>query len=142
MTVTSLPETTPHPELSLIIPAYNEAGRFGPHIPGILDYLRTHYPAFELLVVDDGSADQTAAVVQAAFAAEPRARLISYQLGPQAVSRVIQQAIETPRPKARYLAGISFSGRLVIGLRDFLWDPVVRQMFKIAPAKILIVEKT
>src|SRR5512137_25048 len=79
MTVTSLPEITPHPELSVIIPAYNEAGRFGPHIPGILDYLRAHYPAFELLVVDDGSADQTAAVVQAAFAAEPRARLISYQ---------------------------------------------------------------
>ncbi len=79
MTVTSLPETTPHPELSVIIPAYNEAGRFGPHIPGILDYLRAHYPAFELLVVDDGSADQTAAVVQAAFAAEPRARVISYR---------------------------------------------------------------
>jgi len=79
MTVTSFPETTPHPELSVIIPAYNEAGRFGPHIPGILDYLRAHYPAFELLVVDDGSADQTAAVVRAAFAAEPRARVISYQ---------------------------------------------------------------
>ena len=52
---------------------------------------------------------------------------------PEAVSRVIQQAIEAPRPKARYIAGFSFSGRLVIGLRDFLWEPVVRQMFRIAP---------
>jgi dolichyl-phosphate beta-glucosyltransferase len=67
------------PDLSVIIPAYNEAGRFGPHIPAILAYLGARYPAFELLVVDDGSTDQTAAVVQAAIAAEPRAHLISYQ---------------------------------------------------------------
>jgi len=52
--------------------------------------------------------------------------------GPEVVSRVIQQATETPRPKARYLAGIAFSGRLVIGLRDMVWDRVVRQMFKVA----------
>jgi len=53
--------------------------------------------------------------------------------GPEAVSRVIQQAIEAPRPKARYLAGIPFSGRLVIFLRDYVWDQVVRQMFRMSP---------
>jgi len=53
--------------------------------------------------------------------------------GPEAVSRVIQQAIEAPRPKARYLAGIPFSGRLVISLRDLVWEPVVRQMFRLSP---------
>ncbi len=68
-----------HPELSIIIPAYNEAERFGPHIPAILAYLNARYPAFELLVVDDGSTDRTAAVVRAALADEGRARLISYQ---------------------------------------------------------------
>ena len=67
------------PELTIIIPAYNEAERFGPHIPAILAYLDAGYPAFELLVVDDGSTDRTAAVVQAALAGEARARLISYQ---------------------------------------------------------------
>ena len=56
--------------------------------------------------------------------------------GPEVVSKVIQLAIETRRPKARYLTGIAFSARLVIGLRDFVWDRVVRQMFKIAsPAR-------
>jgi short-subunit dehydrogenase len=51
--------------------------------------------------------------------------------GPEAVSKVIQQAIETSRPKARYLAGFPISGRLVLLLGDTVWDLVVRQMFKI-----------
>lgn len=66
------------PALSVIIPVYNEAARFGPHIQSVLAYLRTHYPAFELLIVDDGSTDATTAVVAAAIDGEARARLISY----------------------------------------------------------------
>lgn len=46
--------------------------------------------------------------------------------GPDAVSKVIQQAMESPKPKARYLAGVGFSVRLAIFLRDFAWDSVVR----------------
>jgi NAD(P)-dependent dehydrogenase (short-subunit alcohol dehydrogenase family) len=52
--------------------------------------------------------------------------------GPDAVSRVIQQAIETPRPKARYVAGFTLAGKLVMFLGHSAWDLVVRQMFKIA----------
>jgi NAD(P)-dependent dehydrogenase (short-subunit alcohol dehydrogenase family) len=51
--------------------------------------------------------------------------------GPEVVSRVIQRAIEDPRPKARYLAGVGFSGWLVMHLGDSAWDLVVRQMFNI-----------
>ena len=51
--------------------------------------------------------------------------------GPGVVSRVIQQAIESPRPKARYLAAVPFSGRLVLRLRDSVWDLILRNMFKI-----------
>jgi len=65
--------------LSVIIPAYNEAQRLPPHASGLLAYLRAHYPAFELIVVDDGSRDDTATVVRAALAGEPRARLLAYQ---------------------------------------------------------------
>jgi NAD(P)-dependent dehydrogenase (short-subunit alcohol dehydrogenase family) len=50
--------------------------------------------------------------------------------GPDVVSRVVQQAMETSHPKARYLAGFPLSGRLVIHLGDTVWDPVVKQMFK------------
>jgi dolichyl-phosphate beta-glucosyltransferase len=65
--------------LSVIIPAYNEARRLPPHVASVLAYLRAHYPAFELIVVDDGSRDDTAQAVRAALAGEPRARLVAYQ---------------------------------------------------------------
>jgi len=69
----------PGAALSVIIPAYNEARRLPPHLGGVLAYLRGHYPDFELIVVDDGSRDETAAAVQTALAGEPRARLLAYQ---------------------------------------------------------------
>ena len=54
--------------------------------------------------------------------------------GPDVVSKVIQQALEASKPKARYLAGVPFSSRLVLHLGDSVWDFVLRRMFKITPA--------
>jgi NAD(P)-dependent dehydrogenase (short-subunit alcohol dehydrogenase family) len=51
--------------------------------------------------------------------------------GPEVVSRVIQQTLEVPNPKPRYLAGVDFSGTLAIALRDFLWDTVLKSMFMV-----------
>ncbi|MGH2522500.1 MAG: dolichyl-phosphate beta-glucosyltransferase [Anaerolineales bacterium] len=65
--------------LSVIIPAYDEQERLAPHLDHVLAYLREHYPAFELIVVDDGSRDRTAQVVTTALQGESRAQLISYQ---------------------------------------------------------------
>jgi dolichyl-phosphate beta-glucosyltransferase len=56
-------------DISLVIPAYNEAGRIGPGLRKAVDYLRRRGLAYELLVVDDGSADATVAVAEG-FAAE------------------------------------------------------------------------
>jgi NAD(P)-dependent dehydrogenase (short-subunit alcohol dehydrogenase family) len=55
--------------------------------------------------------------------------------GPEVVSKVVLRALESSNPKARYLAGIAFPGSLVLLLRDFVWDSVVRQMFRLAPAR-------
>jgi NAD(P)-dependent dehydrogenase (short-subunit alcohol dehydrogenase family) len=51
--------------------------------------------------------------------------------GPEEVSKVIQQALESSRPKARYLAGVPFSTRLVLHLGDSIWNFVVKRMYKI-----------
>jgi dolichyl-phosphate beta-glucosyltransferase len=67
------------PDLSVIVPAYNEAGRISPSLTRILDYLRAQTYTWELLVVDDGSRDQTVAIVGELLDGLPQARLISYQ---------------------------------------------------------------
>lgn len=55
-------------ELSVVVPAYNEAGRLAPGLRRAAQYLRARGLSFEVLVVDDGSADDTAAVAETAGA--------------------------------------------------------------------------
>ena len=67
------------PALSVVIPAFNEGSRLAPTLQAVLQYLKRTESSWELLVVDDGSRDDTAAVATAALAGEPAARVISYQ---------------------------------------------------------------
>lgn len=53
------------PKLSLIIPAYNEAGRIEKTLRHTLRYLDDQDYDSELIVVDDGSTDATAGVIRA-----------------------------------------------------------------------------
>jgi len=57
--------------LSIIIPAFNEAGRIGKTLKETFEYLASRGPDSELIVVDDGSTDGTAGVVQRVFALAP-----------------------------------------------------------------------
>jgi dolichyl-phosphate beta-glucosyltransferase len=64
--------------LSIVIPAFNEAARLGASLRAILDYLSKNVAGTELIVVDDGSTDDTAAVAERSLADPPglSARLI------------------------------------------------------------------
>jgi glycosyltransferase involved in cell wall biosynthesis len=62
-----------NPALSIIVPAYNEAARLGQSLHTILEYLSGYQGGAELIVVDDGSADETARVAEAALACAARA---------------------------------------------------------------------
>lgn len=67
-------------QLSVVIPAYNEAGRIGGSLQRVRDYLRSRYGAggFEMIVVDDGSRDSTVAVVEEFMAHALELRLIRF----------------------------------------------------------------
>jgi dolichyl-phosphate beta-glucosyltransferase len=66
------------PALSVVIPAYNEEARLGGTLQATLAYLDAHAPSFELIVVDDGSTDKTAKIVEAVQATRPEVKLLSY----------------------------------------------------------------
>ncbi len=67
--------------LSVVIPAYNEAARLGNTLRAVVDYLRQNSPDAEVIVVDDGSSDQTADLARECFAdaASLRTSVISYK---------------------------------------------------------------
>ena len=67
--------------LSIIIPAYNEAARLGKTLRAVVDYLRENSPQAEVIVVDDGSSDQTAELAREAFqdSGGLRTSVISYK---------------------------------------------------------------
>jgi dolichyl-phosphate beta-glucosyltransferase len=67
----------PIPELSIVIPAYNEESRIVPTLQQIYDFVGSVLGDFEVIVVDDGSTDRTAELVLAFASDHPRTRLIS-----------------------------------------------------------------
>ncbi len=54
----------------------------------------------------------------------------AHEPGPEVVSRVVQQAMETGNPKARYVVAVPFANRLIILLGDGIRDFLLKQMFK------------
>lgn len=62
-------------EISIVIPAYNEEARIGATISSILTYMVLKQHTFEIIVVDDGSTDQTPFLVNDFH--DGRIRLIS-----------------------------------------------------------------
>lgn len=64
------------PDLSVVVPAFNESSRLGRSIDAIARYLDSCAPEAEIVVVDDGSQDGTAALARELLA-DRRARVLS-----------------------------------------------------------------
>ena len=69
------------PTVSVVIAAYNEEKVITRTIEALLD---GNYPHLEVIVVDDGSKDDTGGIVERTFACEPRVRLIRKENGGKA----------------------------------------------------------
>jgi dolichyl-phosphate beta-glucosyltransferase len=68
--------TTLRPDLSIIIPAYNEELRITPTLDNLHAFLAAGDRSYELVVVDDGSSDGTAALVEQLALRIPHLRVI------------------------------------------------------------------
>jgi len=72
------PETGPQPDLSIVIPAYNEQWRLPTTLIDVIDLMDTKGLIYEVIVVDDGSSDDTCEMVRKFEKIRPQLRLISY----------------------------------------------------------------
>jgi glycosyltransferase involved in cell wall biosynthesis len=69
------------PRLSIVVPAFNEAARIELSLRKIIDYLRDLREQSEVIVVDDGSKDETATVAESVARESPdiTTRVIRYE---------------------------------------------------------------
>ncbi len=69
------------PDLTVVIPAYNEAERIVPTIGAVAAHVSLHHPRWELVVADDGSTDVTVSRVEALGLVNARVSSIGRNLG-------------------------------------------------------------
>jgi len=65
------------PFLSIVIPAYNEEGRIGKTLTKLQEYVADQNRSHEIIVVDDGSQDDTVVLVQKVAAGQNSFRLLN-----------------------------------------------------------------
>jgi dolichol-phosphate mannosyltransferase len=85
------------PAISLVIPAFNEAAVITRAITEAETALALHFKQFEVLVVDDGSSDATAAEVRRVLPNSPHTRLLQHE-----VNRGYGAALRTGFEAARF----------------------------------------
>ena len=72
----ALPDVNVSPQYSIIIPAYNESARILGALHAVVDDVHTRNWTTEILIVNDGSQDDTALIVQDFAATAPEVRLL------------------------------------------------------------------
>lgn len=89
-------QQTPTPQISIILPTFNEAGNIGPLIDRTLAALGHTPGGVEVVVVDDNSPDGTWRLVAQRAQADPRVRLI-HRTGESGLTSAIQRGIREAR---------------------------------------------
>jgi glycosyltransferase involved in cell wall biosynthesis len=67
---------TQYPKYSIVVPAYNERARILPTLEAVIAAVRSHAWFAEVIVVNDGSTDETASLVKNYAATAPEVRLM------------------------------------------------------------------
>jgi dolichyl-phosphate beta-glucosyltransferase len=133
------------PTLSVVVPAYNEEVRLRASLPALLDYLEQARRGFEVVVVDDGSRDDTSGVAESFAARGVRTVVLGRNYGKGAAIRagvfhtsgdlvlLTDADLSTPIAEIERLepalehADLVFGSRAVEGARIDLPQPLLRQ---------------
>lgn len=67
----------PPPDLSVVMPAYNEEASIAAAIDDVLRLVAPHVGSIEIVVADDGSRDRTGEILAALAAREPRLKVVT-----------------------------------------------------------------
>jgi glycosyltransferase involved in cell wall biosynthesis len=139
-----------HPYLSIVIPAYNESARIEKTLSRVMDCVEAQGWDAEVLVVDDGSRDDTAEIIQAWMQRYPRLHLVKNPgnrgKGYSVRNGLLQAAgdvvmftdadLSAPMEEAeRLLAAIAEGADIAIGsrwmdrTRQTIHQPMYRQVF-------------
>jgi biofilm PGA synthesis N-glycosyltransferase PgaC len=73
--VSEPPERSAYPRVAILVPCFNEEANVREAIEGLM---RLHYSDFEVIAIDDGSADRTGAILDELAALHPRLRVIHH----------------------------------------------------------------
>jgi len=65
--------------LSVVIPALNEEGNIQGSLDAVTAAAERHFGDYEIIVVNDGSTDRTAAIIQSNMLRSPRIRMLSHE---------------------------------------------------------------
>lgn len=118
----------PRPDLSIIIPAYNEARRLPESIARLQSYLERQPFRSEVIIVDDGSHDSTPSVVRSWMGRWHALRLIT---GPhQGKGAAVRAGALAAQGEWLYLADADFSCP-VEEMARFLQEPPAREDLRI-----------
>jgi dolichyl-phosphate beta-glucosyltransferase len=90
------------PRWSVVIPAFNEALRLPRYLEEVADFFAGRGEPYQVLVVDDGSIDRTAGVVEAAARAHRTVRLFRSE-GNRGKGATVRQGMLAARGALRLL---------------------------------------
>jgi len=108
--------------ISVLIPAYNEARVIEASVNRVL---ASRGVRLEVIVIDDGSKDETSAIVERAFAGEPRVRLLTLPNGGKA--RALNRGLElaSGRILVALDADTQFEPETIARLARWFADPAI-----------------
>ena len=96
------------PDLSVIFPAYNEETRIVPSLEKTLAYLKNKGGTFEIIIVDDGSADRTAELAGNIVERNPEVHLLSLRPN-RGKGNAVKEGVMTARGRSIFFTDADLS---------------------------------